>query len=75
MIHSARPHGPNSRDHYSFLKFVLLCEILKRADGQTYRHYVQKHWSLPAVTVDGLVDQLNEIENTLLHRDTKAAFF
>ena len=28
-------HSTSSSDHYSHLKFVLFCEILKRGDGRT----------------------------------------
>ena len=35
-------HSPASSDHYSHLKVVLFCEILKSGDGRSYRHKMWK---------------------------------
>ena len=44
MIPSARPLNPGSSDHYSHLKIVLFCPILKIGDGwtdvRTYRRTI-----------------------------------
>ena len=42
-------HSPTNSDHYFYLKFVLICEVLISGDGQTY--------GVQTVITTGLVDQ------------------